>query len=152
MPENGIVPHGATVEPCQARLDGTIRHDSSTNQMIVPDRQLSSPSGVEKLEKKTADYAAILKPHEDSEIIYLCTPQTEQSIYRHLPGKGNEVRIWPARYAPAGSLGRLLLACAHRAPFIEIDLTDLFQIGCGTEKRLPAAQRGAFRFMVRFQS
>ena len=50
----------------------------------------------EKLESKTAEYAAILKPN--GEIIYLGTPQSEQSIYRHLPEKGYEVRIWPARY------------------------------------------------------
>src|SRR3546814_10010324 len=40
----------------------------------------------EKLEGKTKEYAAILKP--DGEIIYLGTPQSEQSIYRKLPEKG----------------------------------------------------------------
>src|SRR3546814_18741726 len=50
----------------------------------------------EKLEGKTKEYAAILKP--DGEIIYLGTPQSEQSIYRKLPEKGYAVRIWPARY------------------------------------------------------
>lgn len=50
----------------------------------------------EKLVMKTAEYAAILKP--EGEIIYLGTPQSEQSIYRGLPEKGYEVRIWPARY------------------------------------------------------
>lgn len=50
----------------------------------------------EKLETKTKEYAAILKPN--GEIIYLGTPQSEQSIYRKLPEKGYAVRIWPARY------------------------------------------------------
>lgn len=50
----------------------------------------------EKLIAKTAEYAAILK--QDGEIIYLGTPQSEQSIYRGLPDKGYSVRIWPARY------------------------------------------------------
>lgn len=50
----------------------------------------------EKLENKTKEYAAILKP--GGEIVYLGTPQSEQSIYRHLPEKGYEVRVWPARY------------------------------------------------------
>lgn len=50
----------------------------------------------EKLVTKTAEYAAILKP--GGEIIYLGTPQSEQSIYRGLPEKGYEVRVWPARY------------------------------------------------------
>jgi hypothetical protein len=56
----------------------------------------------EKLENKTKEYAAILKP--DGEIIYLGTPQSEQSIYRQLPEKGYEVRIWPARYPLADKL------------------------------------------------
>lgn len=50
----------------------------------------------EKLLAKTAEYAAILKP--EGEIVYLGTPQSDQSIYRQLPSKGYEVRIWPARY------------------------------------------------------
>lgn len=56
----------------------------------------------EKLENKTKEYAAILKP--GGEIIYLGTPQSEQSIYRQLPEKGYEVRIWPARYPVADKL------------------------------------------------
>jgi hypothetical protein len=56
----------------------------------------------EKLEGKTKEYAAILKP--DGEIIYLGTPQSEQSIYRKLPEKGYEVRIWPSRYPLAEKL------------------------------------------------
>lgn len=50
----------------------------------------------EKLKHATGEYAAMLKP--DGEVIYLGTPQSEQSIYRDLPSKGYEVRIWPARY------------------------------------------------------
>lgn len=57
----------------------------------------------EKLENKTKEYAAILKP--GGEVVYLGTPQSEQSIYRHLPEKGYEVRIWPARYPLADKVG-----------------------------------------------
>lgn len=56
----------------------------------------------EKLVAKMAEGAAILKP--GGEIIYLGTPQSEQSIYRSLPEKGYEVRIWPARYPLADKL------------------------------------------------
>jgi hypothetical protein len=56
----------------------------------------------EKLENKTKEYAAILKP--GGEIVYLGTPQSEQSIYRHLPDKGYEVRVWPARYPTSDKL------------------------------------------------
>lgn len=50
----------------------------------------------EKLENRAAEFASVMKP--GSECIYLGTPQTEESTYRHLPAKGYEVRIWPARY------------------------------------------------------
>lgn len=34
----------------------------------------------------------------DGHILYLGTPQTKDSIYNTLPGRGFEVRIWPGRY------------------------------------------------------
>ena len=75
----------------------------------------------EKLATKTAEYAAILKP--GGEIVYLGTPQSEQSIYRQLPEKGYEVRIWPARYPLSdkarnygGFLAPMLVADLERNP------------------------------------
>ncbi|WJY17683.1 phage terminase large subunit [Alteriqipengyuania flavescens] len=69
----------------------------------------------EKLAEKTKEYAAITKP--GGEIVYLGTPQSEQSIYRGLPERGYEVRIWPARYPLkakmanyAGAIAPMLLA------------------------------------------
>lgn len=56
----------------------------------------------EKLASKTTEYAAITKP--GGEIVYLGTPQSEQSIYRGLPSKGYSVRIWPSRYPLADKL------------------------------------------------
>jgi len=50
----------------------------------------------DKLKERTKEYSAIIKPHEEAEIIYLGTPQTEDSIYNHLPGTF-DIRIWPAR-------------------------------------------------------
>lgn len=56
----------------------------------------------EKLAEKTKEYAAITKP--GGEIVYLGTPQSEQSIYRGLPARGYEVRVWPSRYPLADKL------------------------------------------------
>ena len=56
----------------------------------------------EKLDKQSQEFASIAKPN--SEIIYLGTPQTEESIYRKLPAKGYQVRIWPARFPTAENL------------------------------------------------
>lgn len=50
----------------------------------------------EKLEERTNEYAAILKP--GGEVIYLGTFQTMQSIYRKLKDKGYGMRLWPVRY------------------------------------------------------
>jgi hypothetical protein len=50
----------------------------------------------DKLLASTAEFEAVLKP--GGEIIYLGTPQTEQSIYHGLAEKGYVTRVWPARF------------------------------------------------------
>jgi hypothetical protein len=49
----------------------------------------------EKLLERTKEFSAILKPLDHAKVIYLGTPQTEDSIYNKLP-ETFEVRIWPA--------------------------------------------------------
>ena len=51
--------------------------------------------------------AAVLSP--GGEVVYLGTPQTEDSLYNHLPDHGYEMRVWPARVPsdPARYGGRL---------------------------------------------
>lgn len=49
----------------------------------------------EKLLGRTKEFSAILKPLEEARIIYLGTPQTEDSIYKKLP-ETFVTRIWPA--------------------------------------------------------
>lgn len=56
----------------------------------------------EKLEGRTGEYAAILKP--GGEVVYLGTFQSMQSIYRSLRSKGYAMRLWPARYPLAEKL------------------------------------------------
>ena len=50
----------------------------------------------DKLSETIREFDAVLKP--DGHVLYLGTPQTEQSIYNSLPQRGYDVRIWPARY------------------------------------------------------
>jgi hypothetical protein len=50
----------------------------------------------EKLIERTKEFSAILKPLEGSRIIYLGTPQTEDSIYNKLADTF-QIRVWPAR-------------------------------------------------------
>lgn len=49
----------------------------------------------EKLMERTKEFSAILKPLDTAKIIYLGTPQTEDSIYNKLPDTFT-TRIWPA--------------------------------------------------------
>lgn len=50
----------------------------------------------DKLAETIKEFDAVLKP--DGRIIYLGTPQTEQSIYSLLPQRGYQIRVWPAKY------------------------------------------------------
>lgn len=43
---------------------------------------------------------------ETSRIVYLGTPQSQDSIYNTLPGRGFEVRIWPGRYPTQTQMAR----------------------------------------------
>lgn len=48
----------------------------------------------ERLAELVKEAAAILKPDDTSQIIYLGTPQVEASLYRRLPSRGYAVAIW----------------------------------------------------------
>ena len=73
----------------------------SRADLIIPD-DIETPTtswsvGMrEKLLSAVGEYNAILKP--GGEVMYLGTPQTEESIYNKLLHKGFSSRIWPARY------------------------------------------------------
>lgn len=73
-----------------------------SNILISDDVESSSNSGTEtardKLRRLTAEYTSIAKPDEGAEIIYLGTPQSQESIYNDLPARGYTTRIWTVRY------------------------------------------------------
>lgn len=50
----------------------------------------------ERLAEAIKEFDAVIMP--GGQIVYLGTPQTEQSVYRELPGRGYRIRIWPALY------------------------------------------------------
>lgn len=95
----------------------------------------------EKLDNKTKEYAAILKP--DGEIVYLGTPQSEQSIYRQLPEKGYEVRIWPARYPLADKLRNYH---GYLAPMLQADIDENPELMKPTASLLGGAPTDPKRF------
>ncbi|GGY54073.1 hypothetical protein GCM10007148_24450 [Parvularcula lutaonensis] len=51
----------------------------------------------EKLQERIKEFSAIIKPLPTTRIIYLGTPQTEDSIYNNLSREVFTTRIWPAR-------------------------------------------------------
>ena len=57
-----------------------------------------TPKMREKLEEATKEFSAILTPKETSKIIFLGTPQSQESIYASLTSKGFETWVWPSRY------------------------------------------------------
>jgi hypothetical protein len=51
----------------------------------------------DKLAESIKEFDAILKPLPTSRILFLGTPQTEDSLYTKLPDRGYNVAVWPAR-------------------------------------------------------
>lgn len=67
--------------------------------LLIPDDIETTKNGLtqtmrEQLLMISKDFAAICT-HGDT--LYLGTPQTKDSIYKTLPGRGFEVRVWPGR-------------------------------------------------------
>ena len=73
---------------------------SRAGLIIADDGESSNNSATitlrDKLAETVKEFEAVLKP--GGQIIYLGTPQTEQSIYNLLSERGYTIRIWPARY------------------------------------------------------
>lgn len=81
---------GVTGQLAGSRADVLIADD-----IEVPNN--SATQGMrDKLSEAVKEFDAILKPN--GRIIYLGTPQNQESLYNRLPDRGYKVRIWPARY------------------------------------------------------
>lgn len=81
---------GITGQLTGSRADTIIADDIEVpkNSMTIVQR--------DKLGELVKEFDAVLKP--GGEIIYLGTPQTEESLYNRLPERGYDVRVWPARF------------------------------------------------------
>lgn len=94
---------------------------SRSDILISDDVEIPNNSGTEmqrdKLRERTSEYTDIAKV--DSEIIWLGTPQSQESIYKSLPEKGYLVRVWPARYPLAEKLANYL---GFLAPLLAEDI------------------------------
>lgn len=63
----------------------------------------------DQLAERIKEFDAVLKPLPTSRVIYLGTPQSEESLYNELAERGYQIRIWPARVPknPDSYKGRL---------------------------------------------
>lgn len=73
---------------------------SRANVIVADDIEVPNNSATQGmrdlLAERIKEFDAVLKP--GGRVVYLGTPQTEQSIYNKLPERGYVIRIWPARY------------------------------------------------------
>ncbi|MCP3400397.1 phage terminase large subunit [Bradyrhizobium sp. CCGB20] len=90
---------------------------SRADYIIADDIEVVGNSATQALRDKLGElvkeFDAVLKP--GGRVIYLGTPQCEQSLYNSLPERGYVVRIWPARYPTADKREKY---GAKLAPFI----------------------------------
>lgn len=70
----------------------------------------------ERLIHLSRDFTSI---NSKGDIIYLGTPQSVDSIYNSLPGRGFDIRIWPGRYPTADEIDNYGI---HLAPMIQAAL------------------------------
>jgi hypothetical protein len=75
---------------------------SRADLIIADDVEVPNNSQTQSMREKLAtlvtEFDAVLKPLETSKILYLGTPQTEESLYDLLQDRGYITRIWPSRY------------------------------------------------------
>ncbi len=58
----------------------------------------------DKLDEQVKEFEAIIKPLDSSRILFLGTPQCEDSIYNKLRDRGYNARIWPSEYPQMSTL------------------------------------------------
>jgi hypothetical protein len=113
-----------------ANLQG-MRADFILADDIETQRNSMTQTEREKLLLLTKEFAAIAIT---GEIMYLGTPQTKDSVYRSLPARGYDVRVWCGRYPTNSELERYG-AGVSIAPMImrRIELDPSLQIGGGID-------------------
>jgi len=98
-----VAPSRASHAPSVKSVGVTGQMTGSRASLIIADDVESANNSAtqtqrEKLSETIKEFEAILTPDPTSEIIYLGTPQTEESIYNLLAERGYKQQIWTARY------------------------------------------------------
>ena len=98
-----VAPATASQQPSVKSLGITSQLTGSRADVIIGDDIETSGNSQtqfmrDKLGEAIKEFEAIIKPQETSRIIFLGTPQVEQSIYNKLQERGYKIRYWTARY------------------------------------------------------
>ena len=130
-----VGPAPASHAPSVKSLGITSQLTGSRADIIVADdvevANNSATQGMrDKLSDQVKEFDAIVKPLDSSRILFLGTPQCEDSIYNKLRERGYTTRIWPSEYV--GSKKNTTIYDGAIAPFIDENTTD-DNIGKSTE-------------------
>ena len=80
-----------------SQLPGSLAVIIVADDVEVPNN--SATQGMrDKLDEQVKEFEAILKPLDSSRVLFLGTPQCEDSIYNKLRERGYNARIWPSEY------------------------------------------------------
>jgi len=129
----GLAP--ASHAPSVKSLGITSQLTGSRADIIVADdvevANNSATQGMrDKLSDQVKEFDAIVKPLDTSRILFLGTPQCEDSIYNKLRERGYNARIWPSEYV--GTDKNQTVYDGAIAPFIDDTTTDT-NVGRSTE-------------------
>ncbi len=91
---------GAEKSPSVACIGITANMQGRRADLLIPDDIESSKNGTTEIQREqlahlSKDFTSIC---QHGRICYMGTPQTVDSIYNALPGRGYQIRIWPGRY------------------------------------------------------
>jgi hypothetical protein len=91
---------GDGMNPSVVCLGVTSNMQGYRADVLIPDDIESSKNALTLLQREqlmhlTKDFTSICS---EGRIIYLGTPQSAESIYNSLPGRGYKVRVWPGRF------------------------------------------------------
>ena len=84
----------------------------------------------DKLDEQVKEFEAILKPLDSSRILFLGTPQCEDSIYNKLRERGYTARIWPSEFIEGSKAEKIYDGAV--APYI-VSKTTAESVGTSTE-------------------
>ena len=103
-----VAPAGASHQPSVKSLGITSQLTGSRSDLIIADDIETSGNTQtqlmrDKLSEAIKEFEAIIKP-DTSRIVFLGTPQVEQSIYNKLQERGYKVQYWTARYPTENQL------------------------------------------------